>query len=328
MPVLRSRGSSVLVAVTTLAACAAGLVLALAPAQADDVQVLRGTGFTTDETYLTYVGCQSFHGPVSPPQLRINRGPAAAPLGARSFGLVPSGTGTASGSFVRLASMGTGTSVIAVHATAGASGVSWAWVRAADTPGTQAWLGRAAVSVPAGSWQHVDAASLTYSWSLVDLGTGATTATDGPATLGAFTAEHGDGEGFVVTGFGCDGRSVNVDAVRGGDRGDVTTYDLEGMVLRTTASASTQRVAPGAEVELTATVVDGVGRPTGDLVVLESRSPGGAWRTLGAPLAPGRDGVARVTVRPEATTEYRWFRPDGEYADQGWSEPVLVTTTQ
>lgn len=299
--------------------------MTVSPAHADDLQVLRGTGFPTADARLAYVGCQSFHGPAAPPQLRINLGPGAAPLGRRSFGLVPAGPGTATGAYVRLDSMATGTAVVPVHAAEGTEGVSWAWVRTADAPGDRAWLGRAAVLVPAGGWHRVDAATLTYSWTLVDLRTGASVQAGPPATLAGLTAAHGDGPGYAVTGLGCDGHTFNVDGVRAGDVGDVTTFDLEGMDLTTVAAASSDVVAPGEAVELTATVLDAGGRPTGDLVVLQSRTLGGAWQGQGEPVAADAGGVARVTVHPAETTDYRWFRPEGEYADEGWSPPVRVT---
>lgn len=298
--------------------------MTFAPARADDVQVLRGAGFPTPDAHLTYVGCDSFRGPTTPPQLRINRGPEGVPLGRRSFGLVPADAGTATGAYVRLDSMATGTAVVPVHAAGGTAGVSWAWVRAADTPGDQAWLGRAPVVVPAGGWHQIDAATLSYAWTLVDLRDGAAVRTGPAATLAGLTAVHGDGAGYVVTGLGCDGRTFHIDALRAGDAGDVTTYDLEGMDLTTLAATSAETVASGDEVEISATVVDSDGNPTGDLVVLQSRTPLDEWRTVGEPVSAGADGVARTTIRPEETSDYRWFRPEGEYADEGWSAPVRV----
>lgn len=310
---------------TSFGAVAVVGALGVVPAHADGVEVLHGSGFPSPDTHLTYVGCESFQGPTTEPQLRINRGPGSAPMGTRSYGLVPSGTGTATGAVVRLESMGTGTSVVPVHAADGTTGVSWAWVRAGDAAGHQAWLGRAPLVVPAGRWHPVDAAALTYAWTLVDLLTGEAVQTAPPAHLPGFTAAHGDGAGYVVTGLGCDGNTFNVDALRGGDAGDVTTYDLEGMALTTLVSVSAATVGAGDAVEVTAQVVDAGGRATGDLVILETRAPGGAWAPHGEPVASDPDGVARVTLRPETTAEYRWFRPESEYADGGWSESRTVT---
>ena len=72
---------------------------AMAPAHADgvgSVTTMTGPGSPLDGMYLTYVGCDTIGGAASAPATRINRGPDAAPLGRRSFGLVPSGSGTGS----------------------------------------------------------------------------------------------------------------------------------------------------------------------------------------------------------------------------------------
>ena len=36
-------------------------------------------------------------------------------------------------------------------------------------------------------------------------------------------------------------------------------------------------------------------------------------------------GLARVDVPVTETTEFRWHRPQSQYADEGWSDPVTVT---
>ena len=123
----------------------------------------------------------------------------------RSFGLVPSGTGTASGptiSFLSLAALGAG---VDVRAESGTTGASYIWVTALDAPAGYAWRGRAALTVSPATWQHVDTATLPHEWQLVDLTTGLTMAVEA-GTPAEFAARHGDGAGYVVTGFGCDGR--------------------------------------------------------------------------------------------------------------------------
>lgn len=297
------------------------------PAQADDTQVLQGGSFPTDGTYLAYVACSGFSAPATPPVLRVNTGPEGVPMGERTAGLVPSAAGTATGPVVSLDSMRTGTATVDVHTAAGGQGVSWAWVITQDAPAGHAWLGRADVSVPAG-WSRVDAAGHTYAWSLIDLATMRSTGQAPASSLAGFTGVHGDGPGYVISGLGCDGGESHLDAVRGGDAGDVTTYDIEGLALSSTMAASRTTVAAGRPVTLSNTSVDAVGRVTGDLVVLQERGPGGQWSDVGEVVTPGADGVARAVVRPERTTTYRWWRPEGEYAAQGWSPSVRVVVSR
>lgn len=304
----------------------AGLCLA-APAHADDTQVIQGGSFPTDRTFLTYVPCSSFFAGATPPVLRINSGPDGVPMGERSAGLVPQGAGSAAGPVVMLDSMRTGTATVDVHTAGGGQGVSWAWVVTSDAPRGHAWLGRADVSAPAG-WSRVDARSLTYAWSLVDLGTRRTRSSGPSTTLAGLTSAHGDGPGYVVSGLGCDGAASQLDAVRGGAPGAVTTYDIEGLALTTTIDASRTRVPAGRRVTLLNRTVDAVGRSTGDLVVLQELRPDGTWRDVGETVTPEVDGLARAEVRPEQTTTYRWYRPEGEYAAEGYSAPLKVVVTR
>lgn len=301
----------------TLAGLLAGVVPA---ASAGGVSVRTGPGSAADGMFLTYLGCDSFSAAATPPRTRVNLGPGTAPLGRRSFGLVPAGPGTASGPYVPFTSLATAGASVAVTASAGTRGASYIWTTAPDAPPGHAWLGRAAASVPAGGWHTVDTAALRYDWRLVDLVTGSTTPGDS-ATPAEFVAAHGDGPGYVVTGFGCDGRAFNIDAVRGTGR----TWDFEGISLATAITASASQVPAGGDVVVGAHVTDPAGRVTGDPVQLQARTPGqGEWRTVSEPTLVGPDGWSRVTVTVTETTEYRWLRPEGEYADAGTSDSVVV----
>ncbi|WP_310529416.1 hypothetical protein [Nocardioides sp.] len=299
---------------------------AMAPAHADgvgSVTTMTGPGSPLDGMYLTYVGCDTIGGVASAPATRINRGPDAAPLGRRSFGLVPSGAGTGSGptiSFLSLASLGAG---VDVRSSNGTTGVSYIWVTSLDAPLGHAWRGRASLAVSPASWQHVDTATLPYEWQLIDLTTGTAIAVES-STPTDFVARHGDGAGYVVTGFGCDGNAFNVDAVTGNGR----VWDFEGLSLATSITASAQTVVEGEQVSVAGSVTDGGGRITGDPLVLQSRVPGAVEWTDASPLSyVGPDGFSRATVAVTETQEFRWLRPESEYADAGASEPVLVTAT-
>ncbi|CAM3743856.1 hypothetical protein [Nocardioides zeicaulis] len=301
---------------------AVGGLLALgvaAPAQAQDTRTLTGPSTGDQGVFLTYVACDGLFGAATAPVPRLNLGPYAAPMGRRSLGLVPSGSGTASGPYVRFDSLTALDTSVSVAATSGTSGVSQVLAVTPASPAGTAWSGRATLSVAPGSWSDVAPSALTYDWSLVDLASGATVSRAGSATPAAFAAEHGDGAGFVVTGFGCDGRAFNLDAISAG----ATRYDFEGVTLTTSAALAGPRT--GDEVTVTGRVSDPGGRLTGDPLVLERRTPGGEWHADGAPVLADPDGVARAVVRVTETTELRWHRPESQYADEGWSDPVTVT---
>jgi hypothetical protein len=312
------------VAATTLT-MTLGTTLVTAPAHAaGGTRTVSGPATGDPDVYLTYVGCADLLGAAAAPASRINLGPYAAPLGRRSLGLVPSGAGSAAGPYASFGSLAGLDTSVAVAATAGSSGVSWVMAVTRQSPPGTAWRGRAAVSAPAGSWTTVSSAALAYDWALVDLASGATVDRVGSATPAQFAAEHGDGAGFAVTGFGCDGKAFNLDAVRASG----STLDFEGVSLTTTVAAARQQAEPGQDVELTGRVTDGSGRVTGDPLVLESRAPGGQWAPVGKPVLAGRDGVSRVVVPVTETTEFRWHRPQSQYADEGWSGTVTVTVEQ
>jgi hypothetical protein len=316
---MRLRTTMTIVALaTTLAA------LGAAPAQAEGSSTLSGPGTGDPDVFLTFVGCDDLFGAAQPPQSRLNLGPYTAPLGRRSLGLVPAVAGSASGPFTRFDSLASFDASVSVASTSGSQGVSWVMSITPDNlPGT-AWQGRAPLSAPPGSWTTVSAAALTYDWTLVDLATLSPLTAAEPATTAAFAAEHGDGAGFVVTGFGCDGTSFNLDAIRASG----STFDFEGTSLTTAASADRQDVASGQHVTLTGRVTDSGGRLTGDPLVLESRAPGGEWVSTGRAGVGDATGVARIDVPVTETTEFRWHRPESQYADEGWSDPVTVVVEQ
>ena len=316
---MRLRTTMALVASTTTLAA-----LGAAPAQAESTTTLSSARTGDPDVFLTFVGCGELLGAAQPPQSRLNLGPYSAPLGRRSLGLVPQGPGTASGPFTRFDSLATFDSTVAVASTSGSQGVSYVMSITPDNlPGT-AWRGRAAVSAPPGSWTTVSTAATTYDWTLVDLATLSPLGEPETATTAAFAAAHGDGAGFAVTGFGCDGSPFNLDAIRGSG----STFDFEGTTLTTAVSVDQQAVEPGRSVSLTGRVTDPSGRVTGDPLVLESRRPGGEWTSTGDPVLAGGAGLARVDVPVTETTEFRWHRPESQYADEGWSEPVTVTVAE
>jgi hypothetical protein len=305
----------------TVAAGALLCALPVAPAHADGVQTITGPATGDASVYLTYVDCTDLFTPGTAPASRLNLGPFDAPMGRRSLGLVPGGPGSASGPVVFFDSLASVASSFSVASTGGSTGTSYVVVVTPDTPAGAAWLARTSLTVPSGGWTRVSVAEIAYDWTLVDLTSHAPLETGGTATTSEFAATHGDGKGLVVTGFGCDGGAFNLDAVEGAG----STFDFEGVALDTSVAASREQAVAGDSVTITGRVTDQHARTTGDPLVLESRTPGGTWRADGAPVLTSPDGVARVDVPVTETTEFRWHRPESQYADEGWSDAVTVT---
>ena len=146
------------------------------------------------------------------------------------------------------------------------------------------------------------------------------------AKIPAFIKAHGgDGPGFFTIGFGCDGRSFNMDAWRVGSPGAVTTYDLEGLTTTTSISGPQGAIEVGQEVTLHGAVVDNTGAPVPSArLVLEAQGPNGGWQ-----LVDGADGAdPALTVAPEATTTYRWRFVDRPLAGGSNSAPFTVEVLQ
>ncbi len=228
------------------AALLAGAVLGMpAAAHADDTVVVPGTAFPSSTTYLTYFGCVDlFHADTRGPLVRVTRDPAA-PLGSRAASLELPGAGTAAGSVSLVASVAGATSSMSVRAAAGSSGVAYVWYLAPGMLPGEVWAGRADLTATADGWQQLDAAAASYDWSRVEAATGAVREHAGVAGIDDFTAEHGDGPGYLMAGLGCDGRAFGVDALRVGAPGAVTTYDLEGWAVSTSITASHTQVRRG-----------------------------------------------------------------------------------
>jgi hypothetical protein len=312
---------------TTVAALTAALSLPTAAALADSTVVVPGLAFPSSDTYLTYFGCVDlYHADTRSPQVRIGHGDRAVPAGVRSFDLRMPGTGTASGPVHRVESVAATTVAgFSARSDSGGAGVAYVWFVSPGLAPGQTWAGRADLQVGEG-WQQVDAAGATYSWTRYEAATGEVLEEAGSATVAEFTAEHGDGPGYLLAGLGCDGQEFSLDALRFGSPGAVTTYDLEGISVTTSIRASRPRVAAGGDVTLTGTTVDGSGVPVGATLVLEARPEGavGFSPVPGGMVHADPDGHASLTVNPDVTTTYRWARPGTGYADPGHSAEVTV----
>jgi hypothetical protein len=308
-----------------VAAITAALCLPSSPASADETITVPGLAFPSSDTYLTYFGCADlFNVPAAAPGLKIDQ-VEATPTGVRSFGLMMPGAATASGP-VSLVDSVAATTVAGFSARAdgGSTGVAYVWYVAPGIEQGQVWAGRADLAVGP-QWQYVDAAAATYTWTLYDAANGKAVKPGGSATIAGFTAENGDGPGYLLSGLGCDGGEFVIDALRFGSPGNVTTYDLEGISVTTSLAASTTSVRRGGPVTLTGASVDIAGVPVGAPLVLQARPAGKQlFRPVGGPVAASPGGAVSVKVKPTTTTTYRWVMPATGYADGGLSAPVTV----
>jgi hypothetical protein len=292
------------------------------PAAADDIVVVPGTSFPAGATYLSWFGCGGLFEPaLAGPSASVGLDPGA-PLGSRATRLAMPGTGQASGPVTRVDDVAGAGWSLWVRPTSGGRGVAHVWYVSAELDAGEVWSGRADLTAAAGQWQQVSPATAIFSWARVVAATGQVLEQPDDATLARFTRVHGSGPGYLLAGFGCDGGPFLLDGVVGG----ATTYDLEGFAVSTTIEASQQQVAPGAEVTLTGRTLDPDGVATGAPLVLEARPAGAAGFTPvgGQQVTAGGDGSVVTTVKPERTTDYRWFMPATGYADEGRSPVVRV----
>lgn len=294
-------------------------------ALADDTVVVAGTTFPTSSTYLTYFGCADlYHADTRGPEV-VTYLDAAAPAGRRAADLRMPGAGTASGPVSLVGSVAAATSALSVKAPAGSSGVAWVWYAAGDLDPGQVWAGRADLQAGAGGWQRVTPSQATYAWTRYDASSGTVVDQPGSATIADFTAVHGDGPGYLLAGFGCDGHDFSVDAISVGAPGSVRTFDLEGLPVTTSIAASALRAEAGQQVTLTGATVDARQRVLGAPLVLEQRPVGAeAFTPVGPPVSAGPDGRPSIAVTPDRTTDYRWFHPESSYADAGYSSTLRV----
>jgi hypothetical protein len=302
---VRRRYKVVTGAVATLVAAGA-LTLPGAEASGDSTVVVRGAALPAGaRAQVNAVGCESVFGRTSE-QIVPTIGVVPGRTGdKRSLGFDLVG-GNAIGSVSYVGRVAATTAAgMSVHADAGTAGVAYVGYQAPKDVGSNLmWVGRASLAVPADSWTKVNVTGLGYAWTQYDMSTqqpiGGVVGSSG---IAAFTkAMGGDGTGFYMIGFGCDGTAFNTDAWRIGSSAGVTTYDFEGYTTRTTISGPEDPIEPGAPATLNGAVVDGSGAPVDGRAVLEAKQDDGTWDTVD--VAPGPHPSA--VVRPDETTTYRW----------------------
>lgn len=317
------------IATLALAASAAPLGAAHAAGGGDGATttyVVHGTVMPLGMQF-SFVGCDSLV-QRTPETLQptVALGPGTPPLGTRSLGYSLKG-GNALGSLAYVPAVGTTPVSIAVYpadAGDGPDGVAYVGYRSPKQAADRMWLGRASLDEPAGTWSTVDASTLSFTWSQVTVASGLPVLTSGttgvPATVGDFTARHGDGPGFVTMGFGCNGVTFNIDALRAGN----SVYDLEGLETHVSISGSASTVHAGDSVTLTGALRDSTGaRVPGGVLVLEERVGTGDWTPVRVMDASTTD--PSVTVTPTATTSYRFRSLDRPLAASTQSATYVVT---
>lgn len=304
----------VLVAGSAALVVALGGFVASAPAAADDTVVVHGLDFTAGSlTNLAVTGCPALFERAAEPIVTYISHRPDVPLGSRSLKYDLAG-GSAVGSQHAVASMAATTVAgLSVLAPEGSTGVAYAGYQAPEDRGTNlVWVGRAPLVAAPGGWQPVEAAPLAYEWTRYDLDARQPVDPAEPASVATtvpdFLAAHGgDGPGFYAVGFGCDGQPFQIDALRIGAPGQVTTYDLEGFTSVTGITGPARPVTAGDEVSLGGSlrVAQGDTPARHGRLVLESK-PYGADA-----FSPVEDGAAEgpdvtVSVTPTVLTEYRW----------------------
>jgi hypothetical protein len=294
----------VLVLAATLAAVAAG-TLPDASASGHSKIVVTGTAMPPgNRAQMTVVGCDDiFQRGTTPLRPTVGLTPGAGGTGRRSLGFDTDG-GTAVGVVSYVGSVAATTVAgLSVRAESGASGVAYVGYQAPSDAGTSLmWIGRLPLTAPASDvWQPTDdVPGMGFAWTQYDMATGEPVGgVVGTSGVPAFVqAMGGDGYGFYLVGFGCDGNPFNLDAWRIGTPSATTTYDFEGYAASVTGGADAT-ITNGDSATLTAQVTSDGAAPR---LVLEERTEDG-WAAAARQPKPGE---STVTVSPAATTTYRW----------------------
>ena len=294
-------------------ALAVALSAPIASASANTTVTVPGLAFPSDDTYLTYFGCDDlYHADTRAPQVadrprvRPGRHPQLRPPHARHrhrIGPRPRHDSIAD----------TTVASFAARPRSGGDGVAYVWYVTPELRPGQVWAGRADLTLAPG-WQTVDTTASSYTWQLVTAATGAVVRDGGTSTIADFTDENGDGPGYLLAGFGCDGAEFSIDRLRYGSPGNVTTYDLEGIAATAQMrKPSEAKVAAGDPVTITGQAVDGT-------VPRSARR----WCSRPSPPAPPTPRSRRsATPSPSRTTAWsaRWSTRGSRPSTAGTSPP-------
>ena len=285
---------------------------------------MPGLAFPPSDTYLTYFGCDDLYharqpvarrsridrgvGPARQPQLRAARCPAPAPPPARST-LIELDRRHHRRELRRARRV----RAAAASPTSGTSPPSSAGrgVGRPRRPDRRRGAGSRSTPPPR-----------SYTWSCVDRrDRRRSSATAAPRRIADFTDEHGDGPGYLLAGFGCDGAEFSIDRLRYGSPGDGDDVRPRGDRRHgeDAASLAQAKVAAGDPVTITGRAVDGTGAPIGASMVLQAK-PAGAR-------AGSRRSATPSPSRPTAWSARSVHPEDVDRSTAGTSPPSATPTT-
>lgn len=318
------------------------------PAEADSTVVQRGLTFPSDGfTGLAATSCSAtpWVDPLSvnaQGRYAYTDDPANA-LGTSKLGFTYSSGGQgAVGPYAYTPNPGTaGTFDIRINVTNSVSqGYAVVYFfSAADASNGSYWVGTAPITQSPNGWYTVDAESLSMDWHHYNMGTGAFDATVNGQTRTAFVAGHGgDGDGaFLGFTFGCDGGvlsapSTYFDRLRVGTPGNVTTYDFEGLLTKTTIAKSASTITAGGSVILKGVTTGTDGQRLGSAkLTLEKKAYGAsAWSVVNDNVVAtynfetDHQTPATLTVSPTRQTSYRWRYPATPAGSESVSPYVTI----
>lgn len=286
----------------TLLAAALLVAVPLTTAQADQTVVLSelGSGRTgSSDCFLQAPG-----NALSP----VADASVSPELGSRSWQVTPS----APGDLFFVVGQGASSDAldtfrIRLLAPEGAEGRAVVVTIPPGTPAGSQWVGIATITAPADDfWQWVDAEGMTLFWFEYDA-QGPTGNSRQAATLADFTTQYGESAVGVAggIGFGCDGKAFNIDALRYGAAGDVTTTDLEGAQPALTIGGPTT-ITAGKSTLVSGSIDAGLTDTDGLGMQLQARPFGSTvWSNVGQVVSLSGSTFSR-SVAPRKQTAYRW----------------------
>ncbi len=291
---------------------AAALLLSSAPATAASTTRVDGSHFGASGVRIASQGCLDGTDATTP-KLHIAKGPRKPPLGSRSVGWTPTGSGHGVGPTVHVDSPSTL-----------AQAQIWVFSRESQASGqvlvnysapgdTGIWRGRSGLGADSSTgWHAVTVTSATYQWRHFT-SDGVADQDAANASVADFVNSHGGDGGGAWVGFayGCDGNAFFVDGLSVETSDGTKTYDFEGYGTRTYLTTGGERrtsvtITYGQKVGFTAHLRSKVGNDPRPGVLRIDAKPSSAkkWSKY-ATRKLGKGGNERVLIHPTRGTAYR-----------------------
>jgi hypothetical protein len=258
-------------------------------------------------------------------------------MGTRTWGFDMPGASAdhAVGPFRSLTSMATLSTAQAAFYNEGsvtATGIALAGV-AEDDPTGLSWMGKASLTLTPGSWQTPSVTGLTYSWTQLNAQLQPTGLTY-TGTISAMLAHIGTGDhdGYIGLGFGCNNPGlVDFDKAQIGNTGDVTTYDFEADLTKTTISGKPSTLTAGQSATLQGLMTDVHGGAfTSAPLTLQAKAYGAtSWTSVGQAtetydVSTQTPVPAVLKKKPLTQTQYRWVYAGSPAAEGSVSTSFTV----